>query len=788
MKNILVLILTSSKYYLLERSINSVLEQEYNGQNKYTLKIVVNTLNDDYYKLVMLKQGEKFEIIRTLSNGRPGKGHNSLFQYFSEKEQEVYDYLLPIDGDDMLYPVAFTQMDKFIIDGKNPDIIHLMINDNITPRLKPSLRNQDLIYDLKLYSCFNDHQNWITKTNLPDIFNKPVHECKTPSRIILASRNIFTRMTVKLVYSEELYLYDDITAFCSVVEGQLRNEIRTFVVSESNIYLYDAMNDHSFSHTFGEANKISEELIFRELIKKYKYFNNWKQLELLPFIDISLPENFDISRKKKFCVEKFVLPILNHFRQEINMYPSEIKNYKEMISIGYYDSKYLNILINHYLKNNDVINSLIYCKIFEKWYPCEEVYRLLFKVYGIINNVPEINKYYQILQRYSKEKEKEEDLIIFNKKEISFPTSLTEKRIPLQSKILCYYVGYSPSFTGRNYKDRSVWGSEIAAVKLCEELALRGDYTVVIFNNTEAEDYYNGVYYFNYNTIDKFCMIYNIDIMIISRFTHYFLDYPIKCKKLYFLLHDTRCHGLWNTLELPDYAIPLFYNFIEKIDKVILVSEWQKENFKKILSTYKINISENKMKIIPNGINPELFKNKNEEGERKLYRFIYHSNPERGLLELCKILTELREIYNEITLDIYFDKITDNNILDFIKDKSFIKFHGKISNDKIIEELQQTTLWVYPNVNSHETFCIAALEAMASGNIPITLDYSGLKNTLGDNCGFLIPKDNKLQHNFIKVIKLLFENKKLRYEYINKSLTRAKNYSWKNVVDKWYEL
>ena len=52
---------------------------------EYDVCIVINTLNDSFYKEVCECQDFKDAIIiRTESNGKPGKGHNSLHTYFEE--------------------------------------------------------------------------------------------------------------------------------------------------------------------------------------------------------------------------------------------------------------------------------------------------------------------------------------------------------------------------------------------------------------------------------------------------------------------------------------------------------------------------------------------------------------------------------------------------------------------------------------------------------------------------------------------------------------------------------
>ena len=109
----LITLLSSSNEKLLKLSYNSIIKQ-LNHYLNYTIILVINTLNNTYINDVKKEfENINIEIIETQSNGKPGMGHNSLFTIFKNKPQ--YDYLIPIDGDDFLYPYALQQLSKTII-------------------------------------------------------------------------------------------------------------------------------------------------------------------------------------------------------------------------------------------------------------------------------------------------------------------------------------------------------------------------------------------------------------------------------------------------------------------------------------------------------------------------------------------------------------------------------------------------------------------------------------------------------------------------------------------------
>ena len=95
---ILIIILASNKIDLLKESYKSACNQKYFDNEKYSYNIIlnINTLDDSFYQNV-LSEFPKIKIIRTHSNGKPGKGHNSSLEIF--RNDKNYDYLITFDGD-----------------------------------------------------------------------------------------------------------------------------------------------------------------------------------------------------------------------------------------------------------------------------------------------------------------------------------------------------------------------------------------------------------------------------------------------------------------------------------------------------------------------------------------------------------------------------------------------------------------------------------------------------------------------------------------------------------------
>jgi hypothetical protein len=68
------------------------------------------------------------KIIRTESNGYPGKGHNSVLSIF--RAENRYENLIMLDGDDFLFPHALERINN-VKNAKHCDVITLAGNTKI---------------------------------------------------------------------------------------------------------------------------------------------------------------------------------------------------------------------------------------------------------------------------------------------------------------------------------------------------------------------------------------------------------------------------------------------------------------------------------------------------------------------------------------------------------------------------------------------------------------------------------------------------------------------------------
>lgn len=418
-----------------------------------------------------------------------------------------------------------------------------------------------------------------------------------------------------------------------------------------------------------------------------------------------------------------------------------------------------------YKKESDFVESFINYT----YLPHELIYKICHKLYiqtndkkylslGILN----LNKCIEFDDIFLCDKN------LFKKDLIPIPTEIKH--------VIVFYLSYA------GIKDNNIYGSELACIKLSEHLTKKG-YNVIILDDISRTDnkYINGVYYLDVNLFKMYEKYYIIDILIISRYINYFIDFNFKAKKIFLWIHDTELASFYKGTTLNNMGYNLFKNCIHKINNIITLTDWHSL---KIIENYDF-IENNKINIIGNGIDTSLFKY--DILNKIKYKFIWCSHLNRGIERTVLIFKEILKIIPEATLHIFRDFIGYEDYINTLKDFPSIIFYGNTNNNKIIGEFASTDIWLYPTI-WEETYCITALEAALSNTFIIYNNIGALKDTVGDR-GIEIDKNiinnPKLVCDFIlnelkneEKIKILKEK---GYEF-------ALQQDWNLITDKWIEL
>ena len=245
----LITLLTSSNEKLLKLSYNSIVNQKNHNIN-YTIIIIVNSLNKSYYNLVCKEFSDlNIEIIETTSNGKPGKGHNSVLDIFYNKLE--YDYLIPIDGDDFLYPYALHQLSKLPFDKL--DVVCIHGNDTIRDSTA-SYDNSDIYLQNNFYLRigYGIKKTFAESEMLINPFHSNILEngVLTIIRLILCNRTYIEQN--RKLYCENCYILDDFKFYLNYLDNIILKNKRGLIINSDHIYLYNNINPNSVSNIYNE--------------------------------------------------------------------------------------------------------------------------------------------------------------------------------------------------------------------------------------------------------------------------------------------------------------------------------------------------------------------------------------------------------------------------------------------------------------------------------------------------------------------------------------------------------
>lgn len=333
--------------------------------------------------------------------------------------------------------------------------------------------------------------------------------------------------------------------------------------------------------------------------------------------------------------------------------------------------------------------------------------------------------------------------------------------------------------------EEGIGGSEEAVIRLGKQLVKKG-YQVTVYSTPGIRaGEYDGVTYQNYweaNLADTF------DVFIAWR-SPWFFDIKVDARKKYLWLHDV--------MEKEEFTPER----IKNLDKVIVLSEYHRSLFP-IIPDEKILLS-------ANGIDPADFEKTDGKFKRDPHKVVYMSSHVRGLQLLYEIWPEVKEAVPEASLDIYYgwnsyDAVNKDNpermtwkdmMVNWVKELKDVTDHGKVGQDKIVEEIQKSGVWAYP-CPFPEISCITAMKSQSGGAIPVSSDFAALDETVqfGNKIHMKevdpkipIGQWNKEELKEFKESLIYWLTHPKAQEILRPKMMEwsRKNQSWKNVAEGW---
>ena len=234
---ILISILTSSKPDLAKLCYDSIVSQESNPLNT-DIVVIVNSTNPDHLEDIRQLMPPNTNIQETESNGRPGKGHNSVLHYFQQHAE--YDYCILVDGDDFLYPRALSRLEHYL--KYEPDILFIAFHDILQANIPDSDSSVPYItFRNKCCLSYNVDDTTINDWHRIKGSINPF-KCNINQMNTYARPFVFSRKSVNhdIFYDDNMRLYDDFIVFLKCFELHMVGKLKTYALVDSNLYLYNS--------------------------------------------------------------------------------------------------------------------------------------------------------------------------------------------------------------------------------------------------------------------------------------------------------------------------------------------------------------------------------------------------------------------------------------------------------------------------------------------------------------------------------------------------------------------
>lgn len=313
---------------------------------------------------------------------------------------------------------------------------------------------------------------------------------------------------------------------------------------------------------------------------------------------------------------------------------------------------------------------------------------------------------------------------------------------PSKGKVIFYGGGAWEPWSPRSMQEGGLGGSETALTQIAVRMAVEG-YEVKVYSGAEPGMYGGSLW----RPAHAFDPAEECDLLIVSRVPHIF-DRELGAKATALWCHD---HS---------YPEMLTEQRLEKIDHLVVLSEWQKERFARLYPA-----SKDRLRLIRNGIgmfDPETGEDRyagpvTKTFQQRKQRVVYSSSADRGLDVLVALWPRIREKVPEAELHVFYgfnvlNAVAKQNpqLLDFKRgllaqvemiggEKAGVFLRGRVGQRELAEAMGKARVWGYPTAFL-ETSCIGAMEARACGLPIVTSDLGALSETVGQH-GILINWD-----------------------------------------------
>ena len=313
-----------------------------------------------------------------------------------------------------------------------------------------------------------------------------------------------------------------------------------------------------------------------------------------------------------------------------------------------------------------------------------------------------------------------------------------------------------------NKNINKVGGIEHCNIELAQGLSRLG-HEVTLVSKIKNKQKVNNITNFPFNYLTSIENNNLYDIVVSSNYSQAF-KFKQKSIKVLWMHNELQIEKSLRKKEF----LPIILNK----PHVVFVSNYLKE-LTSSLYTFKSK------SVIPNGCSDLFLNNKRNKNIKPI--FIWTVKRDKGLEEIIDIWCQI--IFKKLPLaelHVHGLNVPRKQNINIDYDKFNIKFFGVVSRDFLANKYKYSTAMLHPGYD--ETFCISALEALASGLPIITFNRTALAERVINNVnGFIV---STFEHMAAKAIDLAV-NKSQLSKLSNNASKSSKKYCWNNVAHTW---
>lgn len=248
---------------------------------------------------------------------------------------------------------------------------------------------------------------------------------------------------------------------------------------------------------------------------------------------------------------------------------------------------------------------------------------------------------------------------------------------------------------------------------------------------------------------------------------HGLLTYEIKVEKNLSVYYDFFSFKFWKNM----------------FTKIVCNSYFMKKFIQRIYS-----VNQEKIEVIPNGVNLESFRSANMIklfGEPALL-YVGRLESAKGICTLVRSMKHLVNLLPNAVLHIVGDGSLMKTLKDFVMSNDLgekIIFHGSVFSN-LASFYKSADISIIPSV--YESFGITVVEAMAAGKPIVATKFGAIPEILQNQENGLLIEPNET--NILNAISNLWDDKALMNKISKNNLVRAKRYDWEKVAQRYIEL